>query len=168
MRRETNPDDLEGTIAATGILTSRGGKQRRMPPSSRAAWARPAVCGAESLSVDTKGRVITTDAGRVFKEGDVLSIDGSTGKVYAGEVPVVESAIVQYFERGVDAALAEARDDQATTGGHRAVDRIMSHADAACRLRVRANADTPEDADPRAPDGSPGHRLVRTEQHVPR
>ncbi len=160
VRRETNPDDLEGMIAAAGILTSRGGKTSHAAVVAR-GMGKTAVCGAESLDVDTRGRMLTTSDGTVVREGDVLSIDGSTGDVFLGEVPVMPSAVVTYFESGLDAAVAEA--DANTAELIRAVDRIMRHADGSRRLRVRANADTPEDATRARAMGAQGIGLLRTE-----
>ena len=160
VRRETNPDDLEGMIAAAGILTSRGGKTSHAAVVAR-GMGKTAVCGAESLDVDTKARTMTTHEGTVIKEGDVVSIDGSTGDVFLGEVPVVPSAVVTYFESGIETALEDA--DESTSELIRAVDRIMKHADKARRLRVRANADTPEDASRARRMGAQGVGLLRTE-----
>ncbi len=160
VRRETNPDDLEGMIAAAGILTSRGGKTSHAAVVAR-GMGKTAVCGAESLDVDTKARQMIAPDGSVIKEGDVVSIDGSTGDVYLGEVPVVPSAVVIYFDEGLQRALAGA-DDQ-TVELIRAVDRIMTRADQDRRLRVRANADTPEDAARARRMGAQGVGLLRTE-----
>ncbi len=160
VRRETNPDDLEGMIAAAGILTSRGGKTSHAAVVAR-GMGKTAVCGAESLDVDTKGRMMTTGSGLVIKEGDVVSIDGSTGEVFLGEVAVVPSAIVTYFEDGLAAALIDADDETAHL--IHAVDRIMAHADRSRRLRVRANADTPVDAGRARHMGAEGVGLLRTE-----
>ncbi len=160
VRRETNPDDLEGMIAAAGILTSRGGKTSHAAVVAR-GMGKTAVCGAESLDVDTRGRLMVTSAGETVKEGDVVSIDGTTGKVFLGEVPVMPSAVVTYFESGLDVALAQA--DEPTAELIRAVDRIMEHADKQRRLRVRANADTPQDAVRARHMGAEGIGLLRTE-----
>jgi pyruvate,orthophosphate dikinase len=122
---------------------------------------KTAVCGAESLDVDTKARVITTSDGHLVKEGDVVSIDGSTGDVFLGAMPVVPSAVVTYFEAGLHAAVEDADDETAEL--IRAVDRIMTAADRARRLRVRANADTPEDATRARHMGAEGIGLLRTE-----
>ena len=81
IRRETNPDDLDGMIAAEGILTSRGGKTSHAAVVAR-GMGKTCVCGAEDLEVDTKRRRMTVN-GTVIEEGDVVSIDGSNGKVYA-------------------------------------------------------------------------------------
>jgi pyruvate,orthophosphate dikinase len=160
VRRETNPDDLEGMIAAAGILTSRGGKTSHAAVVAR-GMGKTAVCGAESLDVDTRGRQMITSAGETVKEGEVVSIDGTSGQVFLGEVPVVPSAVVTYFESGLDVALAQA--DEATAELIRAVDRIMAHADQQRRLRVRANADTPADAVRARHMGAEGIGLLRTE-----
>ncbi|MCX6432722.1 MAG: PEP-utilizing enzyme, partial [Actinobacteria bacterium] len=160
VRRETNPDDLEGMIAAAGILTSRGGKTSHAAVVAR-GMGKTAVCGAESLDVDTKGRFMITSAGHTVKEGDVISIDGTTGEVFLGEVAVIPSAIVTYFEAGLDAGLEMA--DEETAELIRAVDRVMQHADKARRLRVRANADTPPDAVRARHMGAEGIGLLRTE-----
>ena len=127
VRRETNPDDLDGMIAAAGILTSRGGKTSHAAVVAR-GMGKTCVCGVEALKVDTKKRVVTAPGGRTIREGDVISIDGTSGDVYIGEVPVVDSPVVRYFEEGID-ALGDDADDLV-----RAVDRIMNHADGVRRL----------------------------------
>ncbi len=160
VRRETNPDDLDGMIAAAGILTSRGGKTSHAAVVAR-GMGKTAVCGAEALEVDTKARQFVGPDGVVVSEGDVVSINGSTGEVFLGEVPVVPSPVARYFEEGLAAVLAEA--DAETADLVHAVDRIMTHADAVRRLRVRANADTPDDAARARRMGAQGIGLCRTE-----
>ena len=160
VRRETNPDDLEGMIAAAGILTSRGGKTSHAAVVAR-GMGKTAVCGAEQLEVDTKGRMMESHDGITVKEGDTISIDGTTGEVFLGEVPVMPSAIVTYFEAGLEAGLEGA--DEPTAELIKAVDRLMQHADKARRLRVRANADTPADAIRARHMGAEGVGLLRTE-----
>ncbi|MFG1967923.1 pyruvate, phosphate dikinase [Nonomuraea fuscirosea] len=152
VRRETNPDDLSGMIAAKGVLTSRGGKTSHAAVVAR-GMGKTCVCGAEELEVHTDERRFTGPGGVTVAEGDVISIDGTTGEIYLGEVPVVDSAVVEYFE-----GAAEPGDDLV-----RAVDRLMRHADAARRLGVRANADTPEDAARARRFGGEGIGLCRTE-----
>ena len=88
VRRETNPDDLRGMVAARGILTSRGGKTSHAAVVAR-GMGRTCVCGAESLDVDVRARRFTCADGTVVSEGDVISIDGTTGDIFAGEVPVM-------------------------------------------------------------------------------
>jgi pyruvate,orthophosphate dikinase len=156
VRRETNPDDLDGMIAAQGILTSRGGKTSHAAVVAR-GMGKTCVCGAEELEVDTKKRRFTTADGRVVEEGDLISIDGSTGRVYLGEVPVVPSPVVEYFEGTLHAGADE------EGGLVKVVHRIMSHADAVRRLRVRANADNAEDANRARRYGAQGIGLCRTE-----
>ncbi|WP_031025734.1 pyruvate, phosphate dikinase [Streptomyces albus] len=156
VRRETNPDDLDGMLAAEGILTSRGGKTSHAAVVAR-GMGKTCVCGAEELEVDTKRRCLKTADGRVVEEGDVLSIDGSTGKIYAGEVPVVPSPVVEYFEGRMHAGADDA--DELV----KAVHRIMAYADRVRRLRVRANADNAEDAARARRFGAQGIGLCRTE-----
>ncbi len=151
VRKETNPDDLRGMVAARGILTSRGGKTSHAAVVAR-GMGRTCVCGAESLDVDTKGKEFRVRDGVTVREGDVISIDGSTGEVFAGAVPVSDSVVVRHFE-------GEKLDDDLA----HAVARIMAHADGARRLRVRTNADTPEDAARARRFGAQGIGLCRTE-----
>ena len=159
VRRETNPDDLEGMIAAQGILTSRGGKTSHAAVVAR-GMGKTCVCGAEQLDVDTKARQMTV-GGEVIKEGDVLSIDGTSGKVYLGEMPVMASPVVEYFEGNLDPANLDENDPH--TDLVKAVHRLMQHADAARRLGVRANSDTPEDSERARRFGAEGIGLCRTE-----
>lgn len=156
VRRETNPDDLDGMIAAEGILTSRGGKTSHAAVVAR-GMGKTCVCGAEDLEVDTKRRRMTVPGGHVVEEGDVISIDGSTGKVYLGEVPVVPSPVVEYFEGRMHAGADDA--DELVEAVHR----IMAFADRKRRLRVRANADNAEDALRARRFGAQGIGLCRTE-----
>jgi pyruvate,orthophosphate dikinase len=152
VRRETNPDDLRGMVAAKGILTSRGGKTSHAAVVAR-GMGRTCVCGADALTIDPKGRTMRTRDGVEVGEGDAISIDGTTGEVFAGEVPVVDSLVVRHFEGHDDV------EDELVT----AVARIMEHADQARRLGVRANADTPGDAARARRFGAQGIGLCRTE-----
>jgi pyruvate, orthophosphate dikinase len=153
VRRETNPDDLPGMIAAKGILTSRGGKTSHAAVVAR-GMGKTCVSGADELDVNVRAKSVTTKDGTVVSEGDVLSIDGTSGAVYLGEVPVTPSPVVQYFEGTISAD-----SDPLVT----AVDRLMRHADSKRRLGVRANADTPEDAERGRRFGAAGIGLCRTE-----
>ncbi|MFE1184642.1 pyruvate, phosphate dikinase [[Kitasatospora] papulosa] len=155
IRRETNPDDLDGMIAAEGILTSRGGKTSHAAVVAR-GMGKTCVCGAEEIEVDTKRRRLTV-GDTVVEEGDLVSVDGSTGKVYLGEVPVVPSPVVEYFEGRMHAGADDADELVA------AVHRIMAYADRVRRLRVRANADNAEDASRARRFGAQGIGLCRTE-----
>ena len=159
VRRETNPDDLEGMIAAAGILTSRGGKTSHAAVVAR-GMGKTAVCGAEELDVDVAAKLLRVDD-RTILEGDLLSIDGSTGEVFLGDVPVKPSPVVLYLEHGLDHAVADA--DPETALLVKSVDRLLAHADETRRLRVRANADTAEDAARARHLGAEGIGLTRTE-----
>ncbi|MDQ1646619.1 MAG: pyruvate, orthophosphate dikinase [Cryptosporangiaceae bacterium] len=154
VRRETNPDDLGGMIAAQGILTSRGGKTSHAAVVAR-GMGKTCVCGADELDVNTKRRYLVAPGGIRVEEGDVISIDGSSGAVYVGELPVADSPVVDYFEGRLDAADG----DELV----QAVDRIMAHADSSRRLGVRANADTVGDAERARRFGAQGIGLCRTE-----
>ncbi|HEY0167718.1 MAG TPA: pyruvate, phosphate dikinase [Jatrophihabitans sp.] len=156
VRRETNPDDLNGMIAAEGILTSRGGKTSHAAVVAR-GMGKTCVCGAEQLKVDTKARHFSTPDGQVYEEGTVISIDGTSGEVFIGEVPVVASPVVRYFEGEIDPESDEA-DDLV-----RAVHRIMRIADGGRSMAVRANADTDADAARARRFGAQGIGLCRTE-----
>ncbi|MDL4771363.1 pyruvate, phosphate dikinase [Actinomadura xylanilytica] len=154
VRRETNPDDLSGMVAAQGVLTSRGGKTSHAAVVAR-GMGKTCVCGAEELDVDVKAGRFTAPGGVVVEEGEVISIDGSSGEVFLGEVPVEDSPVVRYFE----GELAPA------DGGElvQAVHRLMAHADSRARLAVRANADNADDAARARRFGARGIGLCRTE-----
>jgi pyruvate, orthophosphate dikinase len=137
VRRETNPDDLHGMIAARGILTSHGGKTSHAAVVAR-GMGKPAVCGAEALKIDHTKREFTVDGTKV-KEGDVLSIDGTTGRVVLGEVSLVEPKLSGDFET------------------------LLGWADAIRQLRVRANADDGPSAVQARKFGAEGIGLCRTE-----
>jgi pyruvate, orthophosphate dikinase len=156
VRRETNPDDLNGMIAAQGILTSRGGKTSHAAVVAR-GMGKTCVCGAESIDVDTKARHFTLRDGTVYPEGTVISIDGTSGEVFLGEVPVVDSPVVRYFEGELDP------EDQDADDLVKAVHRLMKVADGSRRMAVRANADTEEDAARARRFGAQGIGLCRTE-----
>jgi pyruvate,orthophosphate dikinase len=96
VRRETSPDDLVGMVAAEGILTSRGGKTSHAAVVAR-GMGKTAVCGTESISVDERAHLFTV-GGLTIYEGETISIDGSTGAVYAGVVPVIASPVTAYLE----------------------------------------------------------------------
>jgi pyruvate,orthophosphate dikinase len=152
VRRETNPDDLPGMIAAKGVLTARGGKTSHAAVVAR-GMGKTCVCGAEALNIDIHSRQFTVDE-QVVREGDVISIDGTSGKVYLGELPVTPSTVVRYFEGEVGP------EDDAVVA---AVHRLLTHADHRRRLAVRANADTPADAARARRFGAQGIGLCRTE-----
>ena len=153
VRRETNPDDLHGMIAAQGILTSRGGKTSHAAVVAR-GMGKTCVCGADELEVDLRGRKFTAPDGVIVKEGDVISIDGTSGAVFLGEVAVMPSPVVEYFEGKLDA-----ESDELVS----AVNAIMKHADERRRLGVRANSDTGDDSARAVRFGAEGIGLTRTE-----
>jgi pyruvate,orthophosphate dikinase len=143
-------------IVAEGILTSRGGKTSHAAVVAR-GMGKTCVCGTSSLVVDTEGKHFTTQDGRVFGEGALISIDGTSGEVFLGEVPVVSSPVVRYFEGEIDPTAADA--DELV----KAVHQMMNSADDCRRMSVRANADTPEDAARARRFGAQGIGLCRTE-----
>ncbi|GHE62979.1 pyruvate, phosphate dikinase [Streptomyces longispororuber] len=150
VRQETTPDDLPGMVAAQAVLTSRGGKTSHAAVVAR-GMGKVCVCGAEEITVDPQGRRFTVGDTTV-EEGTVISVDGSEGAVHPGAAPLVDSAVMRYFETGtVSGGLVEA------------VARAMRRADAVRRLGVRANADTPEDAARARRFGAEGIGLCRTE-----
>ncbi|MDO5719273.1 MAG: pyruvate, phosphate dikinase [Actinomycetaceae bacterium] len=161
VRRETNPEDLPGMVAAEGVLTARGGKTSHAAVVAR-GMGKTCVVGAESLVVDEEARTIT--AGDItLKAGDTIALDGTTGEVFIGEVPVVDSVVTTYLMKGLEAGLEAAGDDEEMRELVESVDRILDHADAVRRLRVRANADTPEDSQNALEFGCEGIGLCRTE-----
>uniref|UniRef100_UPI00404AA567 putative PEP-binding protein n=1 Tax=Candidatus Planktophila sp. TaxID=2175601 RepID=UPI00404AA567 len=155
VRRETSPDDLVGMVAAEGILTSRGGKTSHAAVVAR-GMGKTAICGTDSISVDERANLFTVGTHTVY-EGDIISIDGTTGIVYLGAVPVVASSVTSYLEGRVSAETDEA------SPVVKAVHRILTHADSRRKLLVRTNADTPEDAIRARILGAQGVGLCRTE-----
>jgi len=137
VRPMTEPEDVGGMYAAQGILTSRGGKTSHAAVVARGA-GKPCVCGAESLKIDIDKREFTVGEHRVV-EGDIVAINGNTGEIALGEVPLVEPEL--------SADLVQ----------------ILGWADGIRRLKVRANADTPEDAAKGREFGAEGIGLARTE-----
>jgi pyruvate,orthophosphate dikinase len=137
VRWETTPDDIHGMIAAKGILTAHGGMTSHAAVVAR-GMGKPCVAGCEALSVDVQARKASLN-GHDLGEGDVLTIDGGTGRVILGSVPLVPPQINEDFET------------------------ILGWADDMRRLKVRANADTPEDAAKAREFGAQGIGLCRTE-----
>ncbi len=155
VRRETSPDDLVGMVASEGILTSRGGKTSHAAVVAR-GMGKTAVCGTESIAVDERANLFTAGSLTVY-EGETISIDGSTGNVYLGTIPVIASPVTSYLEGRLAASSDEA------SAVVKAVDRILCYADEIRVLRVHANADTPEDAIRARILGAEGVGLCRTE-----
>jgi pyruvate, orthophosphate dikinase len=152
VRRETTPDDYHGMIASQGILTSAGGTNSHAAVVARGEGI-PAVCGADAIKLDLGARSFTA-SGATVREGEVVTIDGFTGGVYVGELPLEESVLEK--ARGGDAA---AREEKIW----RAFETVMAHADRKRRLRVRANADTPDQSQNARERGAEGIGLCRTE-----
>src|SRR5213593_3498597 len=136
-RPETNPDDIHGLVAAQGVLTSRGGMTSHAAIVAR-GMGKPAVVGAESLGIDEETRRLTA-GDVVVHQGDVITIDGSTGEVMLGEVPVIEPSLAGEIEE------------------------LLRWADQVRTLGVRANADYPRDARKALEFGAEGIGLCRTE-----
>jgi pyruvate,orthophosphate dikinase len=137
VRWETTPDDIHGVLQAQGVLTARGGMTSHAAVVAR-QMGKPCVAGAEALDIDLHGRTVSVD-GVVVGEGDEITIDGGTGEVILGAMPLVPARL----------------DDDFRT--------VTGWADEVRRLRVRANADTPEDAAKARELGAEGIGLCRTE-----
>jgi pyruvate,orthophosphate dikinase len=137
VRPETSPDDLHGMIAAEGILTSRGGLVSHAAVVAR-GMGKPAICGAEAVKIDLGTRTFSVD-GTTVREGDVISISGTSGEIVVGEVAVVTPEPTGHFGT------------------------ILGWADKLRRLKVRTNADLPEDARKAREFGAEGIGLTRTE-----
>jgi len=162
VRRETNPDDLPGMVAAAGVLTARGGKTSHAAVVAR-GMGKTCVCGAEALEVDAAGKTLRVDGREeILTSEDIIAIDGTSGEVFLGQVGVVDSPVMTYLRRGLAEALDMAGDVD-TRELVTSVDRLMRHADEVRRLEVRANADTPDDARHAIHRGAQGVGLCRTE-----
>jgi pyruvate, orthophosphate dikinase len=152
VRRETTPDDYHGMVVAQGILTSAGGTNSHAAVVARGEGI-PAVCGADALKIDRRSHEVRVN-GRVIKEGDWITIDGTEGTVYASELKLEPSEL----ETAIQGAKSGRR-----TKLWKAYERFMGLADQARRLRVRANADTPEQSTNARLRGGEGIGLCRTE-----
>jgi pyruvate,orthophosphate dikinase len=151
VRQETSPDDIHGMNAAAGFLTARGGMTSHAAVVAR-QMGKVCVAGCESVEV-LDSQTVKIGA-KTFREGDYLSINGSTGNVYEGDIPVVESEIIQVSQGKLDPKKSEKYQRFAT---------ILSWADSVRKLRVRANADVPEQAKIARGFGAEGIGLCRTE-----
>jgi pyruvate, orthophosphate dikinase len=153
VRLETSPEDLRGMIAAEGILTARGGVSSHAALVAR-QMGKVCVCGAAALQVDYDAKTVTV-GGRTFKEGDFLSIDGTIGAVYAGQIKTAPSEIIAGLINGDKAAQA--------TEKFKNYNQLMKWCAQATRLSVRTNADTPEQTQNAVAFGAVGIGLTRTE-----
>jgi pyruvate,orthophosphate dikinase len=138
VREETKPEDIHGFFAAQGILTSRGGKTSHAAVVAR-GMGKPCVSGCEAIQIDVRERRARVGEAILY-EGDVITIDGSSGKVYPGQIPTVEAEFFQELED------------------------ILTLADEAAQIKVFANADTPRDAARARRYGAQGIGLCRTER----
>src|SRR5437588_5798770 len=153
VRVETSPEDLRGMIAAEGILTARGGVSSHAALVAR-QMGKVCVCGASALQIDYHSRTLTV-AGQTFNQGDFLSIDGTAGEVYAGEVKTAASEIIQVL---IERAL-KAKDSRTFQN----YDQLMQWCNKATRLQVRTNADNPEQTANAVAFGATGIGLSRIE-----
>ena len=137
VRKATNPDDVHGMVQATGILTALGGMTSHAAVVAR-GFGKPAVTGCKAIEIDPKAGEVSVD-GKTFKAGDTITIEGSSGRVVEGEVPLIDAELSEDFEH------------------------ILAWADELRDLNVRANADTPADAKKALEFGAEGIGLCRTE-----
>jgi pyruvate,orthophosphate dikinase len=137
VRRETSPEDFHGMVVAKAVLTARGGMTSHAAVVAR-GMGKPCVAGAAAVEVDERAKLFRVD-GRVVREGEWISLDGGTGKVFAGQARLIEPALGEHFKR------------------------LMGWADGVRQLRVRVNADTPADAHRGRDFGAEGIGLCRTE-----
>ena len=138
VRRETAPEDVRGMNAAVGVLTAKGGMTSHAAVIAR-GLGLPCVVGAMGMEVDRRSKTITAEDGRVFKEGDMITIDGTAGQALAGTAKMLEPALDGAFRQ------------------------LMEWADQACDIGIRANADTPADARIARKFNAQGIGLCRTE-----
>ncbi len=153
VRIETSPEDLRGMIAAEGILTARGGVSSHAALVAR-QMGKVCVCGAASLDIDYQKKTVSV-GGQTFNEGDFLSIDGTIGAVYAGQLKSAPSEIIAGLIHGDKAAQA--------TEKFKSFNQLMKWCSQFTRLSVRTNADTPEQAANAVAFGAVGIGLTRTE-----
>ncbi len=152
-RVETSPEDLRGMIAADGILTSRGGVSSHAALVAR-QMGKVCVCGASEVKIDYEAGTVTA-SGKVLREGDFISIDGTAGTVYAGEVKTAPSEIIQVL---IDKSLSAEE-----SRGYKQFAELMTWADEFRTLDVRTNADNPTQTQNALAFGAVGIGLCRTE-----
>src|SRR5436190_3272160 len=153
VRNETSPEDLRGMIAAEGILTAKGGVSSHAALVAR-QMGKVCVCGASALEIDYAAKTVAVD-GAVYKEGDYISINGTAGEVYPGQLPTAASEIVQVLiEKSLDAGKSPT---------YQNFKKLMDWCAKATRMSVRTNADTPEQTAHAVAFGASGIGLCRTE-----
>ena len=153
LRTETSPEDLRGMIAAEGILTAKGGVSSHAALVAR-QMGKVCICGASALDIDYQQKTVSV-AGQTFKEGDFLSIDGTTGTVYGGQLATAPSEIITGLLHGNKAAQKSEK--------FRGFQQLMTWCDKATKMAVRTNADTPEQTANAIAFGAKGIGLTRTE-----
>jgi pyruvate, orthophosphate dikinase len=153
VRNETSPEDLRGMIAAQGILTAKGGVSSHAALVAR-QMGKVCVCGAAALQIDYAAKTMTVD-GATYKEGDDLSINGTAGEVYAGQIATAASEVVQVLiEKSLDGGKSQT---------YQNFKKLMDWCAKATRMKVRTNADTPEQTAHAVAFGASGIGLCRTE-----
>ena len=153
VRNETSPEDLRGMIAAEGILTAKGGVSSHAALVAR-QMGKVCVCGAAAMQIDYAAKTMTVD-GVTYKEGDFLSINGTAGEVYAGQIPTAASEIVQVLiEKSLDGKKSQT---------YQNFQKLMDWCSKVTRMQVRTNADTPEQTAHAIAFGATGIGLCRTE-----
>ncbi|OQA29104.1 MAG: Pyruvate, phosphate dikinase [Verrucomicrobia bacterium ADurb.Bin345] len=153
VRHETSPEDVGGMWAAQGILTSTGGMTSHAAVVAR-GWGKCCITGASDLQIDYKNRQIKVD-GKVLKEGDWISLNGSNGVVYKGQIPTQASPVVL----GVVGGSKEARKHPI----YKMYKQVSDWSDEFRKMKVRTNADTPKDSEAARAFGAEGIGLCRTE-----
>lgn len=153
VRQETSPEDLRGMIAAEGILTARGGVSSHAALVAR-QMGKVCVCGASDLEVDYHSRTVKVD-GKTFKEGDYMSINGTTGEIFAGELKTAPSEIIQ--------VLVEKKLDPKKSKDFKYFSQLMGWCEKATKMSVRTNADSPSQVANAIAFGASGIGLCRTE-----
>ena len=153
VRQETSPEDLRGMIAAEGILTARGGVSSHAALVAR-QMGKVCVCGAAELDIDYKTRTLKVD-GSTYKEGDYLSINGTTGEIFAGELKTAPSEIIQ--------VLIDKKLDPKKSRDFKNFSQLMSWCEKATKMSVRTNADSPTQVENAIAFGASGIGLCRTE-----
>jgi pyruvate, orthophosphate dikinase len=152
VREETTPEDFHGMVAARAILTSRGGMTSHAAVVAR-GMGKCAIVGARDIHVDAEKREFRAN-GTIVNEGDWITLDGASGRVFIGDLPTVPSEVVRVTQGQLAASVAPV---------YQAFSRVLGWADETRRLKVRANADTPKDARQARGFGAEGIGLCRTE-----